>query len=65
MATILRQNIQMHFRELMGQLWPFCVNKMTTTTITAFSWMKKKKFLIKFPLQFVPKGLIDNNPALI
>ena len=31
----------------------------------AFSWMKKFKISIKMSLNFVPKGSIDNNPALV
>ena len=31
----------------------------------AFSWMKSFVFFIKISLKFVPKGPIDNNPALV
>ena len=31
----------------------------------AFSWVKKKCILIKISLKFIPKGPIDNNPALV
>ena len=33
-----------------------------TVVSDAFSWMKN--FFIKISLNFVPKGPIDNNPAL-
>ena len=36
-----------------------------TTFSNAFSWMKQFDFLLKFYIKFVPKVLIDNNPALV
>ena len=36
-----------------------------TTLSIAFSWMKMLEFSIKFSLKFVPKGPIDNIPALV
>ena len=35
-----------------------------TMLLDAFSWMKFC-ILIKIALKFVPKGAIDNNPALV
>ena len=44
-------------------------DKMATFSQTifsdAFSWMESFVFLIKMSLKFVPKGPIDNNPALV
>ena len=31
----------------------------------AFSWMKSFVFWLKISLKFVPKGIIDNNAALV
>ena len=40
-----------------------------TTLSNAFSWMKMLikmiNFLIKISLEFVPKGPVNNNPALV
>ena len=59
---------------LMGQLWPFCVNKMTTTTtgrhfandIFKCIFLNENVWIpVKISLKFVPKGPINNIPALI
>ena len=53
---------------------PQCVNsspldKMAAITqkifSDAFSWMKSFVFWLKISLKFVPKGPIDNSPALV
>ena len=36
-----------------------------TTLSNAFSWMKILEFRLKKSLKFVPKGLINNTPALV
>ena len=35
-----------------------------TTSSSAFSWMKMFEFRLKISMKFVPKGPINNNPAL-
>ena len=38
---------------------------LQTIFSNTFSWIKKNCILIKIPLIFVPKGPINNNPALV
>ena len=42
------------------------MNAIFQTTVShAFSWMKMYEFFIKIPLKFVPRGSINNIPALV
>ena len=42
------------------------MNAISQTTFSnAFSWMKMFEYRLKFLLKFVPKGLINNIPALV
>ena len=37
---------------------------LQTTLSNAFSWMKNVQIAIKISMKFVPKGPINDNPAL-
>ena len=64
-VIVLESNIHFGCRWYIHWSWDKMAISLQTTYSNAFSWMKMYEFPIKISLKFVPKGSINNIPALV